>query len=245
MNKTRTRDLMIAVAIGVIALLAAIYFYAFESLAAWVQRHDEWQVDALLLLPIILVTVLALYYWRKHGQLEGEVAERRRMEETLRQQRDLYEGMLTAQSELGEGLVVIEVERIRYANDAFCEISGYGAEELKALPGFMELVAEDERAQILERQRRRREGEGVETHFDTALRCKDGRRVDIEVAFKVRREHERDLQRHRAGRHPDHGPGYDPAGEGHDDCQSQRDHYLQTKRQRERPRQLRLHGIRL
>jgi hypothetical protein len=103
MNKTRTRDLMIAVAIGVIALLAAIYFYAFESLAVWVQRHDEWQVDALLLLPIILVTVLALYYWRKHGQLEGEVAERRRMEETLRQQRELYEGMLTAQSELGAG----------------------------------------------------------------------------------------------------------------------------------------------
>jgi hypothetical protein len=103
MNKTRTRDLMIAVAIGVIALLAAIYFYAFESLAVWVQRHDEWQVDALLLLPIILVTVLALYYWRKHGQLEGEVAERRRMEETLRQQRDLYEGMLMAQSELGAG----------------------------------------------------------------------------------------------------------------------------------------------
>jgi PAS domain S-box-containing protein len=72
------------------------------------------------------------------------------MEETLRQQRDLYEGVLTAQSELGEGLVVIEDERIRYANDAFCEISGYGAEELKALPGFMELVAEDERASILE-----------------------------------------------------------------------------------------------
>lgn len=185
MNKTRTRNLMIAVAIVVIALLAAISFYAFESPAAWVQRHDEWQVVALLLLPLVLATGLALYYWRKHAQLEGEVAQRRRIEGTLRQQRNLYEGMLTAQSELGEGLVVIEDERIRYANDAFCGISGYGAEELKALPGFIELVAEAERAQILERQRRRREGEGVETHFDTALRRKDGRRVDIEVAFKV------------------------------------------------------------
>jgi PAS domain S-box-containing protein len=129
--------------------------------------------------------MLALYYWRKQGQLEGEVAERKRMEQTLRQQRDLYEGMLTAQSELGEGLVVIEDERIRYANDAFCEISGYGAEELKALPGFMELVAEDKRASNLERQRRRQDGEEVETHFDTALRRKDGWRVDIEVAFKI------------------------------------------------------------
>ena len=109
---------MIAGAIVVIALFAAICFYAFGSLAAWVQRYDEWQVDALLLLPTVLVTVPALfYYWRKHEQLEVEVAVRRRMEETLRQQRDLYEGMLTAQSELGEGLVVIEVERIRYAND--------------------------------------------------------------------------------------------------------------------------------
>ena len=49
----------------------------------------------------------------------------------------------------------------------------------------MELVAEDERAPILECQRRRRAGDEVETHFDTALRRKDGRRVDIEVAFKV------------------------------------------------------------
>lgn len=68
------------------------------------------------------------------------------MEEDLRQQRDLYEGVFTAQSELGEGLVVIEDERIRHANDAFCEISGYGREELRALPSFMELVAEKERA---------------------------------------------------------------------------------------------------
>ena len=87
MNKTRTRDLMIASAIVVIALLAAMYFDVFERYTAWVQEYGGWQVGALSLVCIALVMVLALYYWRKQGQLEGEVAERRRMEETLCQQR--------------------------------------------------------------------------------------------------------------------------------------------------------------
>ncbi len=91
--------------------------------------------------------------------------------------------MLTAQSELGEGLVVIEDERIRHANDVFCEISGYGREELRALPGFMDLVAEEDRASILER--RRLGGDEVETYYDTTLRHKDGYSVSIELAFKV------------------------------------------------------------
>lgn len=108
------------------------------------------------------------------------------MEEDLRQQRDLYECVFTAQSELGEGLAVIEDERIRHANDAFCEISGYGREELRALPSFMELVAEKERASILDR--RRLGGDEVETHYDTILRHKDGHSVAIEVAFKILEE---------------------------------------------------------
>lgn len=88
-----------------------------------------------------------------HGVVVLDLTERKQVEEILRQ-RDLYEGMLTAQSELGEGLLVLEAERIWYANGAFCEISGYDLEELRALPGFLELIAEDEREKILDRRSR-------------------------------------------------------------------------------------------
>lgn len=97
----------------------------------------------------------------------------------------LYEGLLAAQNELGEGFVLIEDQRIQFANEAFCKMSGYGLEELMVLPSFLELVPEGERASLLERRNRRLStGEG-EVHYETALRREDGRRIEIEVAFKV------------------------------------------------------------
>ena len=105
------------------------------------------------------------------------------MDEDFLQRRDLYEGVLRAQSVLGEGLVVIEDEHVRHANDAFCEMSGYALEELRALPSFMDLVAQEERASIFER--RCPGGDEAETHYETTLRHKDGRPVAIEVAVKM------------------------------------------------------------
>jgi PAS domain S-box-containing protein len=188
MIKTKTRDLLVILTVAVVGLLTAIRFDAFESFAAWVQPYDEWQVDELFFLPILLAILLLLYYRRRRGDLEREVAERERVEEELRRQKDLYEGMLKIQSELGEGFVILEDQRVWYANEAFCKISGYSLAELKSLPGFMELVPEEERASVLEHQRRGLGGGEVETHYDTVLRHKHGRSVDIEVAFKVLEE---------------------------------------------------------
>ncbi len=61
-------------------------------------------------------------------------AGREQAEEKLRRQRDLCESLLRAQSELGEGFVIAEGWRIDSANEAFCQISGYGAAELEGLP---------------------------------------------------------------------------------------------------------------
>ncbi len=55
-------------------------------------------------------------------------------EEELRRQRDLYEALLRAQSEVGEGFI-LEGQRIVSTNEAFCKISGYSEAELaKMLP---------------------------------------------------------------------------------------------------------------
>lgn len=114
-----------------------------------------------------------------------DLTEQKESERVLRRQRDLYEGLLAAQGELGEGFVVIEDQNITYANNAFCEISGYSLEEIENMSSFLELISEKDHLDLLERRQRRAEtGEG-DTHYETGLRHKDGRRVDVEVAFKV------------------------------------------------------------
>ena len=61
-----------------------------------------------------------------------EVTERRAAERALRTQTDRYETLLTALSEVGEGMVVLEDGRCVYANPAFEQLSGYTFPELAA-----------------------------------------------------------------------------------------------------------------
>ncbi len=62
-----------------------------------------------------------------------DITARHQAEDALRQQRDLYKRLLYGLSDLGEGVVVIENQRITFANDAFCRLCGYTQEELLAL----------------------------------------------------------------------------------------------------------------
>lgn len=113
-----------------------------------------------------------------------DLTERREVERELRQQRDLYEGVLSAQRALGGGFVIVEGQRIVYANEGARDIGGYEFEEMAAMSSFMDFVAEEEKASLIERQRQRTESGEGESHYDTALRHKDGHRVEVEISFK-------------------------------------------------------------
>jgi len=113
-----------------------------------------------------------------------DITERKLAEESLRQQKELYETMLRAQSDLGEGFVLTEGRRMLYANEAFCRISGYSVDELAAMPSYFELVVPEERELIGERLRKRLGGEKVEEHYESAMIHKSGRWVDVEVSVR-------------------------------------------------------------
>src|SRR5215204_2442979 len=125
------------------------------------------------------------YEGKPAGLGVGSEETERKWAEEVRRQRDFYETLLAAQSDVGEGLLVIEGERIRYANKAFCLTSGYSAEELTALPSYLDLAAEDQRPLLDDwMRRRRREGAGVEDRCEMAILHRSGRRVDLEVGVR-------------------------------------------------------------
>ncbi len=110
-----------------------------------------------------------------------------RVEEELRRQRDLYESLLRAQSEVGEGFIIAEGWRIERANETFCRISGYDAEELEGLASFLELIVPEQRAQAGVYVRRRLRNEEVGDHREVAIVHKSGRRVELEIAVEMLR----------------------------------------------------------
>jgi PAS domain S-box-containing protein len=116
------------------------------------------------------------------GTVVFDVTERRAAERALRTQTDRYETLLTALSEVGEGMVVIEDERCVYANPAFERLSGYAFPELAAMGSLFDLVEPAEREETRRRARARAELDLVESGYEVSMLRRDEGRVLLELA---------------------------------------------------------------
>jgi PAS domain S-box-containing protein len=116
------------------------------------------------------------------GTVVHDVTERRAAERAVRTQTDRYETLLTALSEVGEGMVVVEEGRCVYANHAFEQLSGYTFPELTALESLYELVEPDERDEAERRARMRVERDMVDTTYAVRMRRRDGGTLTLELA---------------------------------------------------------------
>jgi PAS domain S-box-containing protein len=104
--------------------------------------------------------------------------------EALDAERSSYQNLLETVSDLGEGFLVVEKLKVVYANDAYCRLSGYSLDELKALPSIVDLATPAVQEMIADRIRRRALGETFPDHYELEMVRKDGRRIDVEVAQK-------------------------------------------------------------
>mgnify|MGYP001374573733 CR=1 FL=1 len=117
-----------------------------------------------------------------NSHLLNEITIRHHTEQSLREQRDLYQALLKAQSDIDEGLFIIENRRIVYANDALCRITGYSQDELRAIPCFSELVHPDWRETVMARYLRRVAGEQLENRYEVDILTKNGKGCSVEIA---------------------------------------------------------------
>jgi PAS domain S-box-containing protein len=108
----------------------------------------------------------------------------KRSNAALKDQTDFYKALLHAQSDLGEGLIVMEKDRILYANSASSDITGFTADELTAMPSFLLLVAPEDKDILADRLRRRLKGEDVEEQYETTIIHKNGNRIELEISLK-------------------------------------------------------------
>jgi PAS domain S-box-containing protein len=112
-----------------------------------------------------------------------DMTDRVRNRDDLRAQRDLYEALMRAQSELGEAFALLDGERIVFVNRATERLTGRSAADLYALESVFALLPPEEHRAVAARLRGVREGiEPAEAGFVTELVRPDGSRVPIEAA---------------------------------------------------------------
>ena len=122
---------------------------------------------------------------RQYAAYLASALERVRLVEALRTQTRRNDLLLEAASELGEGVVMTDVGRIVYANDAFIAIIGYTLEELQRAPSLVDLVVPEERELLTARLRECPRQPQVGTHYEAVMLAKGNRRIVTENAVRL------------------------------------------------------------
>ena len=77
-----------------------------------------------------------------------DITERKRIEEALRLQTELYLGMLNAQSELGEGVLLAEGDTVIYANPALTGLFGLQSNPPRSLQHLLDMTDQGPQASL-------------------------------------------------------------------------------------------------
>ncbi|MEP6954764.1 MAG: SpoIIE family protein phosphatase [Solirubrobacteraceae bacterium] len=120
------------------------------------------------------------------GATVVDITERASAAAAAREQRDLYEALLRAQSELGEAVVVLRGLKVVLTNDAASRLLGRTPAEIEALPSLLDVIAPEGRRTAATRI------EGVvaghvpeKPGFRTLVERPDGTHVPVEAAGKA------------------------------------------------------------
>ncbi len=92
-------DLAVLISCGLLIFVLAATFEAFEAFENWSRQHEDWQLDELFTLAVVLSAVLGIFAWRRWREAKHEVAKRKQAEEELQKARNTAEAANRAKSE--------------------------------------------------------------------------------------------------------------------------------------------------
>lgn len=131
------------------------------------------------------IGLLAASFNEMIDNLQATIDERIRAEGLVRQQKQLYESLIKAQSEMGQGIAITENNKIIYANDALYKMYGYNKEELRKISSFIDIVVPEDRERLRAQLTKRLSGNEMSDMGETAIICKDGHIINIEYSVKT------------------------------------------------------------
>jgi two-component system cell cycle sensor histidine kinase/response regulator CckA len=139
------------------------------------RAFDENELRALELLAD--QAAIAIRNARLYEAAQQELAERKRTEEALQESEEKYRNLV---ERANDGIVIVQDTLVKYTNSRLAEITGYTVEEMLGTL-YANYIHPDELPKVVGHYERRMAGEEVRSIYETALRHKDGSKVDVEI----------------------------------------------------------------
>jgi len=114
---------------------------------------------------------------REKHELEKYLAHSRRAEDALRRSEEKYRVLV---ENANDAIMIAQDGLIRFANPTTAELLGYRVDELLEVP-FPQLIAEEDRALVIERYARRLQGEDVPNRYPFRVVRQDGTQIWTEI----------------------------------------------------------------
>lgn len=75
-NKPVWRDLIVIIACSTIVFIVSSYYDVFEAVIEYTRKHENWEIDELITVAIILLFGFIVFSWRRWMELRREVDKR-------------------------------------------------------------------------------------------------------------------------------------------------------------------------
>ncbi|GCD90641.1 HAMP domain-containing sensor histidine kinase [Nocardioides sp. LS1] len=173
---TSLAELGILAALGLVGLVLAIKYDAFEGLLEWAADHDWLQFDEISLIVLLESIGLALFAWRRYREAQAEthrlVAAERDLAHTTERYRSLFE-------ENPHAVFSLDLEgRFQDVNAAGVRLGGRPAAEMRGMrfSSMIELKDLDRAREAYAEVMARRPQE-----FEVGVIHKDGHHIDLRI----------------------------------------------------------------
>ena len=111
------------------------------------------------------------------NQLSRLISARNQAEEALRESEEKYRNLV---ERANDGIAIVQDNLLKYLNPRLAEIGGYTADEVIDTP-FTDYVYPDEFPKVVDYYNRRMAGDETVSTYETALRHRDGSKIDVEL----------------------------------------------------------------
>jgi len=118
---------------------------------------------------------------QKIRELERAEAVNKETEDALRRSEEKYRHLFES---AGEGILIVQGERIQFANPALVRILGYSQEIITTRP-FISFIHPEDRLMVLDRHLRRMGGEDLETGYPFRIITADGTEKWLQINTRV------------------------------------------------------------